>query len=314
LWAADRADIATNNMKLANLTYTVNKIRKHPLTRDHKWNALKRYLKWQVGSRLVPGKVAVDWIKPSKLLLAPGMWGSTMNLYVGLQDFEQMAFLLHLLRPESLFVDAGANVGIYTILSSAVVGARSIAIEPVPTTYTNLLDNLRVNAIADKVTPLNVGLAENKGTLQFSSRDDTRNRVLVGGHANGTSIQVPVMSLDDVLDGKEPTAIKMDVEGYETAVFAGATKALANKSLLALVVELNGHGAAYGYDESLLRRRLVEAGFQACRYDPLQRQLRSSDSDREPTGNTIYIRKTQENEIADRLTQAPRFALWDISL
>ena len=301
-------------MRITNLTYAINKIRRHPLTKDHKWKALKRYLRWQVGSRLVPGKVAVDWIKPSKLLLAPGMWGSTMNLYVGLQDFEQMAFLLHLLRPGSLFIDAGANVGTYTILSSAVVGAHSIAIEPVPTTFTNLMDNLQVNAIADKVTPLNVGLAENKGARRFSSGDDTRNRVLLEDNTGSPAIQVPVTSLDEILDGKEPTAIKMDVEGYETAVIAGATRSLDNESLLALVVELNGHGAVYGYDESHLQRRLVDFGFQPCRYAPFERRLSFSASDRKPTGNIIYVRQSKQDEVADRIKQAPRFMLWDISL
>lgn len=207
-----------NSTKLTNAAYTINKIRKHPLAEDHKRKALKRYLRWQTGSRSVPRELVFDWIKPSKLLLAPGMWDSTMNLYVGLEDFERMAFLLHLLQPESLFIDEGANVGVCTVLSSAVVGSHSIAIEPVPSTFTNLVDNLRINAIADKVTPLSVGLAESKGAGQFSSGDDTRNRVLLRDKAGSQSVKVPVASLDDILDVKEPTAIKIDVEGYETAV------------------------------------------------------------------------------------------------
>ncbi len=80
------------------------------------------------------------------------------------------------------------------------------------------------------------------------------------------------------------------------------------------MVELDGHGVVYGYDEDLLRRRLVDFGYQMCRYAPFERRLYFSASDRKSTGSTIYIRQTQQNEVADRLKQAPRFTLWDISL
>jgi hypothetical protein len=38
-------------------------------------------------------------------------WIATGNLYVGLHEFEEMAFLLHFLRRGDLFADVGANVG-----------------------------------------------------------------------------------------------------------------------------------------------------------------------------------------------------------
>ena len=52
------------------------------------------------------------------------------NIYRGLFEYEDMLFLLHALRPENIFVDVGANVGAYTILSSKVVNAKSVAFEP----------------------------------------------------------------------------------------------------------------------------------------------------------------------------------------
>jgi len=50
-----------------------------------------------------------------------------------------------------LICDVGANVGAYTILASAVSGARSVAFEPVSSTYAWLLQNIRLNGVADKV-------------------------------------------------------------------------------------------------------------------------------------------------------------------
>ncbi len=59
------------------------------------------------------------------------MTGATGNIYAGLHEFDDMAFFLHLLRPEDMFADVGSNIGSYTILASGVVGAKSVAFEPV---------------------------------------------------------------------------------------------------------------------------------------------------------------------------------------
>ena len=55
--------------------------------------------------------------------------GATGNLYVGLHEFEEMAFLLHFLRRGDLFADVDANVGSYTILAAVAVGTEAIAFE-----------------------------------------------------------------------------------------------------------------------------------------------------------------------------------------
>lgn len=43
-----------------------------------------------------------------------------------------MALVLHLLRPTDLFIDVGANIGSYTILAGAAVGAKYLSYEPIP--------------------------------------------------------------------------------------------------------------------------------------------------------------------------------------
>ena len=73
------------------------------------------------------------------LIANAGMAGATGNIYVGLREFEDMAFLLHLLRPDDLFVDVGANIGSFTVLASGAVGARSLAIEPIERTFNILI-------------------------------------------------------------------------------------------------------------------------------------------------------------------------------
>ena len=47
------------------------------------------------------------------------------NYYLGLAEYEEMAFLIHALKKDDVFVDCGANLGLYTILASKVIGANS---------------------------------------------------------------------------------------------------------------------------------------------------------------------------------------------
>ena len=114
---------------MAALVNILNFIAGHPLTRDQKVRAFCRFLCWQIKCRL-QREVIVPWIAGTNLAVRRGMAGATGNIYCGLHEFEDMAFLLHLLRPEDTFVDVGANIGSYTILAAGVCRARSIAFEP----------------------------------------------------------------------------------------------------------------------------------------------------------------------------------------
>lgn len=70
----------------------------------------------------MPGPVAVPFVENTRLLVGTGMAGATGNVYAGLHEFQDMAFVLHALRPSSFFLDGGANVGVYTVVAG---GGRS---------------------------------------------------------------------------------------------------------------------------------------------------------------------------------------------
>ena len=109
---------------LASILSTFRFIATHPLSSKRPLRALCRYGRWQIESRLRP-EVEFRWIEGSKLIARNGMTGATGNIYCGLHEFTDMAFVLHLLRPDDLFVDVGANIGSYTVLASSVCEARS---------------------------------------------------------------------------------------------------------------------------------------------------------------------------------------------
>ena len=204
---------------MTELIDTLRFITTHPLTRHARIAALARFASWQVRSRLRE-ELVVPWVYPTKLAVRRGMTGATGNIYCGLHEFADMGFLLHFLRPNDLFIDIGANIGSYTVLASGVVGARSWAVEPDPSTVERLARNVEVNGIDDKVVVYPFALGDREGDVPFTIGLDTVNRVAAAGEP-GTRM-VRQRTLDALTEGVEPTMIKMDVEGYEEIVLKGA--------------------------------------------------------------------------------------------
>lgn len=292
------------------ILHTLRFITGHPLNAGRRLGALGRFTRWQIGSRMLPGSaVAVPFVNGSRLLITPGMTGATQNIYTGLHEFEDMAFLLHVLRPDDLFVDIGANVGSYTVLAGAAVGARCLSVEPLPSTYDHLLDNIYLNRMADRVRAFNIGLGPEEGTLRFSSHLDTMNHVLAKDETDVPALEVPVRPLDAVVGDEEPAVIKIDVEGFETEVILGAASALARSSLLAVIMELNGSGRRYGYDEAPLHQTMLDYGFQTFSYRPFTRELVALDSTNADSGNTLYLKNV--DQVAERVKSASAFQARD---
>ncbi len=239
---------------IATQVRTLKFLMNHPLNRDQRLQSILRYAKWQIGSRLVPGPTVYHWINGSKFIVRNGQMGLTGNIYAGLQEFPDMGFLLHFLRAEDLFVDVGAFAGSYTILACAVVGDRGIAFEPIPESYEQLVENMRLNFLDDKVECINQAVGAQDGNLVFTSNDDRnkeKNHALAPGEKCNNSVTVEVTTLDTALRKVFPSLIKIDVEGFEIRVLGGGDT-LKNQHFEFVelnVIDVNGgrvskHGAA----------------------------------------------------------------------
>ncbi len=290
-----------------NVMNSLGFIARHPLTRNAQFAAFARWLKWQVGCRLVPGPVVLPFVNDAQLIVQPGMTGATGNIYCGLHEFEDMALVLHALRPDDLFVDIGANVGSYTVLGGGAVGTRCISIEPIPSTFEWLRKNIAINDLNDRVQALNIGLGRENGMLYFTNGFDTMNHVVEHDIATESVIEVIVCTLDSVLDDAAPTLIKIDVEGFETEVMAGAERALSSPDLLAVIMELNGSGERYGFNENALHQQMIKRNFVTCSYHPFERKLKSLHGKRACSGNTLYVRDVEK--LSERVQTAQRFKL-----
>jgi FkbM family methyltransferase len=220
------------------------------------------------------------------LAVRRGMHGMTGNIYCGLHEFTEMAFTLHLLRAGDLFADIGANVGSYTILAAGVCGARVVAVEPGSAAGTALARNIALNKLGGRVSAEAVALGDSVEELTFGMGQDPTNHVL--SHGDEQYQRVRQTTADLLFADETPLVIKIDVEGYEAAVLGGAPATLANPGLKALIVELNGSGSRYGFNDQETHRNLLRCGFNAYNYDPKCRLL--SPQDGISSQNTIYVR------------------------
>jgi len=281
---------------------------RHPLNRNNKTGSLLRFLRWQIGSILLPGPIVLPWVNNAKLIVARGEHGLTLNIYCGLQDFSEMAFCLHFLRPEDVFFDVGANFGSYTVLASAAVGARTSAFEPVSSSFAHLMQNIRINEIDSLVSAHNIGLAAEDTQLLFSTDQNCTNHVVHGAESNSSGAKLQTVKMaDSFKDDKVPTLMKIDVEGFEMEVLKGAQAILNDSNLKAIVIELNGSGQKYGYADSDISAKLIEAGFAEYTYCPFTRNLKLAQG--LPAGdNRIFVR--DYDFVCQRLVDAPKFSIF----
>ena len=149
------------------------------------------------------------------------------------------------LKKGDIVVDIGANVGYYALLESKIVGneGKIYAIEPVPDTIGLLKDNIRLNnyrnieiyqlAIGDKIGTASMYVSKWRNRSQMKE-------VGIKSEIISHEIKTPVLTLDDFLKDKPfPTAVRMDVEGYEYNIIRGMKNILENDLPLKLFIEFH---------------------------------------------------------------------------
>jgi FkbM family methyltransferase len=280
-------------------------INNHPLAGRHLFTAYLKFLKWQLRSRLSTKIQTVAWLGGLKVQAQKGSTGITGNIYTGLHEFEDMGFLLHFLNQDDIFFDIGANVGSYTLLAAGLNKATCISFEPAPETFEKLTANVRLNNLSNRVTCLQTALGADPGTIDFTQDGDTTNHVVKNGENINNAIKVPVQKLDDLSYGI-PSLIKIDVEGFETEVIKGAQTLLRQRELKAIIIELNGSGGRYNYDDHAIHRELRSLGFDPFGYEPFARKLTPLRNF--GNFNTIYIRDI--DRVKERLRTAPAFMVF----
>ena len=174
-----------------------------------------------------------------------------------------------------VMLDCGANVGMYTVWAAATRRCRVLAFEPEAQNFALLNRNIQLNGLAERVRAYCVGLSDAAG-LSVLHLSDTR----AGGsnHSLGEALDFQhrplhtafmqgsvAATIDALVAGgmAVPTHIKIDVDGFEPRVIAGARRTLADKAVRSLLIEVNQN-----LDDHLaMVGELVSLGF---RHDPAQ--------------------------------------------
>ena len=289
------------------LFWVISSVMRNPVNRGMRLSAFLRFIRWQVGSWLVPGEVLVPWVNGSRIIAGFMMSGSAGCAYSGLHEFEEMAFVLHFLRKADLFLDVGANVGVFTVLAGSAIGTHCIAVEPGDEAFGHLLDNIALNGMGDRVKSKKVCVSNEDSTCLFNaSPESTLSHIAVSGD-EGNTHSIECLRIDSILKGQCPVMVKIDVEGYERQALEGASAALGNKELKAVLLEIDSHSERYEVSPDEIHSIMIEYGFCSYTYDPFSRCLSPLES-YSSGSNTLYLRDV--NFVTDRVVSSSSYLVF----
>jgi FkbM family methyltransferase len=220
---------------------------------------------------------AVSWLDNSKLFLYPGNETSRSVFVTGRYEPNEFFLLQRVIQPGMTFIDAGANMGLYSIFAARRVGPRGkvLALEPSGREFEILQKNVKLNsltnvivirkALADRASDLDLSVAplgksghNTLGAFGYDTPLDHRERV----HAE---------RLDDVVYSEglgRVDVIKMDIEGAEMAALRGAVETLRQFKPV-LLIELSDRSLQHqGSGSGEVLAWLEQQGYRTFCFDP----------------------------------------------
>jgi FkbM family methyltransferase len=163
-----------------------------------------------------------------------------------------MAAIRPHIRPDAVCLDVGANIGLYSLgLSHLAPQGKVYAFEPSPSAYGHLQSNLATNG-ATNVDACHLAVSDSVGTVRFhdfsffsaGSFSSDEGSLLSSESYGSQSFEAATTTLDDFVADHgldRVDFVKVDVEGAEMSVLAGAEKMLATYRP-ATVLEFNTFG------------------------------------------------------------------------
>ncbi len=281
---------------------------RHPLNRGSKLRALCDYVIWNAARFLLDARFVLNLPENLKIIVGrQENYGTSVYVH-SLHDFNEMLFLAHIMRTDDTFVDIGANVGVYSVWVSGITGAQSVALEPVPKAYEALRQNVRLNDLSGRIETRRIAVANEAGEVTMDvSRSGTNRVVFASGQ---DTMSIPSDTLEHILNGAVPYAMKIDVEGFELRVLLGAVQTLKERGLHVIVIELqNVTLSKYGTSVQQVKAYIEDFGFKAYTYNPRQRELSEVivGQDSRCGLNVIFARGL--DDITDRLNSGRKIIL-----
>jgi FkbM family methyltransferase len=151
--------------------------------------------------------------------------------------------LRQLIKPGDVVLDVGANIGAHTTLMADLVGKDGVvyAFEPRWNLYRELVQNLRLNGTKN-VVPLRFAIGDGSGVIELKGTD-----------SQATPSRAELRTLDS-FHFQPVNLLRIDVEGYEDHVLAGAAETV-KKNQPPILIEMMG-GNDYTTASEEVRRRI----------------------------------------------------------
>ncbi len=190
--------------------------------------------------RLLPGAMTMP-IWSGRLRGKKWIVGSSDHgCWLGIYELAEQRLVANTVKPGTVFLDLGANVGFYTLLASSLVqdGGKVFAFEPLPQNIRYLEKHLAINGVRN-VRVFQAAVSDRPGQCRF---EESSCRA-TGKIGPAGSLVVESVSLDDLLEREVvplPDYMKIDVVGAEFAVLSGARRLL---TLGRPILFLSTHGA-----------------------------------------------------------------------
>jgi FkbM family methyltransferase len=274
---------------------------------QRRWLACRRGALWEAARGRLAVPLTIKWYHGTTVEVLLGNDNSLCLYVCGSFEPNEFAFLDRVLKPGMVFVDIGANDGYYTLFAAQRVGpaGRVLAVEPSTRERVNLKRNIARNGLGNvTVIPAALGAACGTAELHLAqsthSGHNTFGRFANDGVQAENIEQVKVRTLDRVareLGIDRLDVIKIDVEGAEASVIAGARELLtATRPLIALEISdkaLRGQGS----DAQRLIAALRELGYEIGVFSPITGRIELLAEGRDLSLNVVAMPRDRIPEI-----------------
>ena len=211
------------------------KVWTHPANKGRRVRQLAVATRFQITSRVTHKPVKIPVGQHSRLWASLDSSSTILAAYARIPDYVEWCVWRRFLSRGDLFVDVGSNVGLYSVLAHEL-DVDIIAVEPHPDNVVRLRRNLELNGARAHVHES--ALSDTVGTIRFSADLDSENRMDEAG-----ALVVQVDTFDRLIGDRAVAGVKIDVEGAERHVLAGASRALSEGRIGLLQVGVEPHGA-----------------------------------------------------------------------
>lgn len=276
-----------------------------------RFRAAARAIRWKLGIVFGAKRARVD-VGPAKFYCYPGVGSASGIACYGFLEWDETVFAVRFLRSGDLFLDIGANIGVYSVLAGTYLPDVSvISLEPDEDARGMLIENLELNGRSTEDVVAKV-VGDSVGSIRFSRGLDLRNGVAQEGSTD--FVELEQTTVDELVGDRDVQLMKVDVEGFELSVFKGAVKQLAKRPGPVILFELNGHCLEYGVEPAEIIDFLTEAGYRVFEYDGVANELNEYTGRGIPPSHNL-VATTDPAPVLERLRSAtPPVDLFDLPI